>query len=680
MAIYNHRKHLERQRRLNRNQGGGMSSRKRAWIGFAAVVLLFLISLGFAWPQSWQAVGLPGLSQGEFRLGLDLQGGTHLVYEADMSQIPSSDRGEALEGVRDVIERRVNAFGVSEPVVQTIQSGSTHRVVVELAGVLDVTEAINQIGETPILEFKEPGSDDGALSDSERAELDAKQAEERAVVEEALAEARRTGSFPEGANLETLSNVSPMHPLYGPFVSRIVNDNIRPGRFFTEKNGEGGVSLVRYNSTQQDEQWLASQIMICFEGKIGCAGEDAVPAIEANIRAEQALDGLTAGNFAERVLEYSTDPAASGNQGDLSWIQPGVFPSALELSIRELSVGGLSTSVVESDFGYHIFYKRDQKPVTTYQLSRVRYPLTLASDLAPSTAGWVNTSLSGKQLKRAGVEFDQTGAGQPYVSITFDGEGDKLFGELTARLVRQPIGIFLDGELISAPIVQQAIYGGQAQITGNFTVDEAKMLAQRLNAGALPVPIELLSQQTVGPTLGANSLSRSLTAGLIGFLLVAIFMMLYYRLPGVLSVIALALYAVLNLAIYKLFGVTMTLAGIAGFILSVGMAVDANVLIFERLKEELRAGRDLPRAIEQGFRRAWTSIRDANVTTLIATAILFFFGASFIKGFAVTLTIGVLLSMFSAIIVTRTFLRLVSLWGMFKSSWLYGVRKNSQEI
>ena len=197
----------------------------------------------------------------------------------------------------------------------------------------------------------------------------------------------------------------------------------------------------------------------------------------------------------------------------------------------------------------------------------------------------MNTSLSGKQLKRAGVEFDQTGAGQPYVSITFDSEGDKLFGDLTARLIRQPIGIFLDGELISAPIVQQAIYGGQAQITGNFTVDEAKVLAQRLNAGALPVPIELLSQQTVGPTLGANSLSRSMNAGLIGFLLVALFMMLYYRLPGILSVATLALYGVLNLAAYKLFGVTMTLAGIAGFILSVGMAVDANVLIFERLKE-----------------------------------------------------------------------------------------------
>lgn len=659
---------------MNRSGGGGMSPRKRAWIGFTAVVLLFFISLGFALPQAWQKVGLPGLSRDGFRLGLDLQGGTHLVYETDMSQIPPGERGEALQGVRDVIERRVNAFGVSEPVVQTIQSGTTHRVVVELAGVLDVNEAINQIGETPILEFKEPGSDSGALSDEQKAELDAKQAQERAVVEAAFVEARRTGSFPEGFEVEALSNVAPTHPLYGPFVSRIVNDRVGQGRFFTEENGEGGVSLIRYDSRKSDTQWLASHILICFEGKTGCAGEDAIPAIEANIRSEQALDGLTAENFIERAKQFSTDGAVEENGGDLSWVQPGVLPSALELALRALPVGGVSSSVVESDYGYHILHKRDEQPITTYELSRVRYPLTLASDIA-ADAAWVNTPLSGKQLKRAGVEFDQTGAGQPYVSITFDAEGDKLFGDLTSRLVRQPIGIFLDGELISAPIVQQAIYGGQAQITGNFTVDEAKTLAQRLNAGALPVPIELLSQQTVGPTLGANSLSRSLTAGLIGFLLVAIFMLIYYRLPGVLAVVALALYGVLNLAAYKLFGITMTLAGIAGFILSVGMAVDANVLIFERLKEELRAGRDLPRAIEQGFARAWTSIRDGNVTTLIAAAILFFFSTSFIKGFAVTLTIGVLLSMFSAIIVTRTFLRLVSLWSVFKSTRLYGVRK-----
>ena len=679
MANYNHRKYLERQKQKNQTRSGGtMSSRKKAWLGFSLIVLLFLIALGFALPQTWKAIGLPGLSQDGFRLGLDLQGGTHLVYEADMSQIPAVERGEALSGVRDVIERRVNAFGVSEPVVQTIQSGATHRIVVELAGVLDVSEAINQIGETPILEFKEPGSDSGALSEEQRTELDTKQSADRAVASDALIEAKRTGAFPEGVNAEALPVASPTHPLYGSLVSKIVNDRIRQGGFFTEENGEG-INLVRYDSQKTDEQWLVSQIWICFQGKPGC-GVDALPQIEATLRAEQALDGLTAENFAERVTEYSTDLGSAGNGGDLSWIQPGVFPPALELAIRELSVGGVSTTVAESDFGYHIFLKREQQPIKTYQLTRALYPLTSASDIAPSTAGWVNTALSGKQLKHAAVEFAQQGASEPYISITFDSEGDKLFGELTARLLKRPIGIFLDGELISAPIVQQAIYGGQAQITGNFTVDEAKVLAQRLNAGALPVPIDLLSQQTVGPTLGQNSLTRSLNAGAVGFLLVGLFMLLYYRLPGLLSILALALYGVLNLATYKIFGVTMTLAGIAGFILSVGMAVDANVLIFERLKEELRSGRDLPRAIEQGFNRAWTSIRDGNITTLIATAILFFFGASFIKGFAVTLTIGVLLSMFSAIVVTRTFLRVVSLSKRFNSSWLYGVSHARKDV
>ena len=229
-----------------------------------------------------------------------------------------------------------------------------------------------------------------------------------------------------------------------------------------------------------------------------------------------------------------------------------------------------------------------------------------------------------------------------------------------------------DGELISAPIVQQAIYGGQAQITGNFTVDEAKVLAQRLNAGALPVPIELLSQQTVGPTLGANSLSRSMNAGLIGFLLVALFMMLYYRLPGILSVATLALYGVLNLAAYKLFGVTMTLAGIAGFILTLGMAVDANVLIFARMKEELASGKTVANSVGEGFSRAWLSIRDSHVTMLLSALVLYLFTTSIVKGFALTLGIGAILSLFTATVITRMLLgAFIGKWSE-KNKWLFG--------
>jgi len=215
----------------------------------------------------------------------------------------------------------------------------------------------------------------------------------------------------------------------------------------------------------------------------------------------------------------------------------------------------------------------------------------------------------------------------------------------------------LDGEAITTPVVNEAIYGGEATITGNFTIAEAKLLAQRLNAGALPVPVSVISQQTIGPALGASSLDLSVQAGLIGFLLVAIFMVLFYRLPGAIAIVSLAVYGLLNLALFKGLGVTITLSGIAGFIFSLGIAVDANVLIFERLKEELRAGRDLPSAVEEAFRRAWPSIRDGNATTLIATAILYTMTAGSVRGFALTLALGVFVSIFCAFVVCRFMLR-----------------------
>ena len=206
-------------------------------------------------------------------------------------------------------------------------------------------------------------------------------------------------------------------------------------------------------------------------------------------------------------------------------------------------------------------------------------------------------------------------------------------------------------------MVKEAIPDGEARITGTFTVDEAKILVRNLNAGALPVPIELISQKTVGPVLGKISLEKSLKAGMIGFLMVILFMMGFYKGPGILASLALMIYAGIVLSLFKLIPVTLTLAGIGGVILSVGMAVDANVLIFERMKEERKAGRSFQRMIEIGFSRAWPSIRDSNLTTLIVALIMFFFGTSFIKGFALCLSLGVLVSMFSAIFITRTFLR-----------------------
>jgi preprotein translocase subunit SecD len=218
------------------------------------------------------------------------------------------------------------------------------------------------------------------------------------------------------------------------------------------------------------------------------------------------------------------------------------------------------------------------------------------------------------------------------------------------------LAIFLDGAAISIPVIREEISGGNAQITGQFTPQEAKLLVQRLNSGALPVPIELISQQSIGPSLGEKAVSKGINAGIFGVILVALFLIFWYRIPGLISVIALGIYIVLVLAIFKLMPVTLTAPGIAGLILSVGMAVDANILIFERMREEQRLGKNLSAAIAEGFSRAWFSIRDSNVSSLISAAILYWMGTSMVKGFALTLGIGILVSMFSAIIVSRIFL------------------------
>lgn len=397
---------------------------------FRAVTFLRLHRIGF-------------IPRTDFRLGLDLEGGTHVVYQADFSKVDVENKAEAMEGLRDVIERRINIFGVSEPIVQVDQSGGEWRLVVELAGVHDTAQAIQMIGEAPLLEFKE------------------------------------------------------------------------------------------------------------------------------------------------------IDPAAAGK--DLS-------------------------------------------------------ELTLANFLATDLSG-------GKHLKHSDVQFDQT-TGEPTVGLEFDSEGAEIFHELTKKNVGKPLAIFIDGFPISIPRVNEPIAGGKAVITGNFTLDEAKELARNLNAGAVSVPIILLSQQTVGASLGKVSLEKSITAALIGAILVAIFMVVVYRFAGGLAVVTLMLYVVLLLTFFKLFSVTLTLAGIAGFVLSMGMAVDANVLIFERMREERKEGKSFALSIEEGFSRAWSSIRDGNISTLITTGILFWFGTGFVQGFALVLSIGVLTSMFSALFVTKNFLKL----------------------
>ncbi|MFA5355347.1 MAG: protein translocase subunit SecD, partial [Candidatus Paceibacterota bacterium] len=248
--------------------------------------------------------------------------------------------------------------------------------------------------------------------------------------------------------------------------------------------------------------------------------------------------------------------------------------------------------------------------------------------------------------------------GEALILLQFDGEGADLFEEITGNNVGKLLPIYIDGYPVSTPVVNSKISGGTAQIEGSFTIQEAKDLANNLNAGALPVPITLISQQSIGPSLGKISLEQSLMAGIFGLLAVTVFMVIFYRLPGLLASLALVIYAILNLALFKLIPVTLTLAGIGGFLLSIGMAVDGNILIFSRMREEMKQGKTFANALEEGFKRAWPAIWDGNFTLLIVALILFGLGTSFVKGFAFTLIIGTLLSMFSAIVVTKNFLRL----------------------
>ncbi len=290
--------------------------------------------------------------------------------------------------------------------------------------------------------------------------------------------------------------------------------------------------------------------------------------------------------------------------------------------------------------------------------------------------GWVPTGLTGKDLTRANLSTNSQN-GQWVVDLEFNGEGTKKFAELTKKLVGQQMAIFFNGELQSAPVIREAITGGRAQISGGdsgFAYEEAKTMVDLLNAGALPVPAKIIEENTVGPTLGADSIQKSQVAGAIGLGFVILFMIAYYRAPGCIAAIALVIYGLILFALFKAIPVTLTLAGIAGFILSLGMAVDANILIFERTKEELKAGRTLFTAINSGFDRAFTSIFDSNMTTIITCIILYCCGTSVVKGFALTLAIGTIVSMFSAITITKNFMHLIFGTGQLKHPEWFGLK------
>ncbi|MFH1839066.1 MAG: protein translocase subunit SecD [Patescibacteria group bacterium] len=614
-----------------------------------------------------------------FVLGLDLQGGTRLEYQADLSNIDEGDRSNAMDGVRDVIERRVNTIGVSEPLVQTARTGDEWRVTVELAGIRDINEAINLIGETPILEFKEENPDaTPELTEEERAKMDEENAEVLKNAEAALDRALANPAEFEQIVNETnefeavketngdIGFIKDKPEYFGLFekVKREAAGTVHPELVYVEP-----FYIVSKIEEAKDAgvEMKANHILVSYSGAAQSGSTSTKE--EALLEIEELRKQATPQNFIELAKKHSDEEGAIVTGGDLGWFGKGVMVEKFEEAAFALAKGEISQPI-ETQYGWHIIYKEDELPLNDVRVRATFFRSTLESDIKQADA-WKNTALTGKYLKRSNLDFDPN-TGQSQVNLQFDGEGADLFAEITGRNVGKPVAIFLDGLPISIPTVNQKIIGGQAVISGQFSIEEAKLLAQRLNAGALPVPIELIFQQSVGPTLGKASVDASLVAALYGLLLVALLMLILYRLPGLVAILALGLYIAVSMAIYKLIPVTLTLSGIAGFILSIGIAVDANVLVFERLKEELAAGKTLRGGLEEAFKRAWTSIRDGNVTTLIVCAVLYGFTSSVIKGFALTLGVGVLLSMFSAVVATRTILRFISGFEWIQNSrWLF---------
>ncbi|MBU2415854.1 protein translocase subunit SecD, partial [Patescibacteria group bacterium] len=405
---------------------------------------------------------------------------------------------------------------------------------------------------------------------------------------------------------------------------------------------------------KEEKQIKASHLLLCYKESEGCQSD--LSKEDAYEKIKEIKKQANTNNFSDLVKKHSTEPGADQSGGELGWFGRGNMVKPFEDAVFEQKIGTISY-VVATKFGYHLIYKQDEKNIDEYKISHILIRTINKQDILGATQDWQNTELSGKDLKRATVQFNPND-NSPEVGLEFNKQGSNLFEEITNNNINKQVAIFLDGYLISAPTVNEKITGGKAVISGKFNLKEAKLLVQRLNAGALPVPISLVSQKTVGPSLGSKSVSNSLRAGIIGLILIALFMILFYRINGLLAVISLCIYGTLVLAVFKLWPVTLTLSGIAGFILSIGMAVDANVLIFERIKEELKAGRSRINAVEEGFHRAWPSIRDGNISTLITCFILIQFSTSIVKGFAITLTIGIIISLFSAIIVTKNLLML----------------------
>jgi protein-export membrane protein SecD len=662
-----------------------VTNKGRVWRSFTAILIILiaasLVVFGNYYNQAIDAykIPLPKVKEVPFRLGLDLLGGSQLTYDADVSAVASGEQAAAVEGARDVIEKRINIFGVSEPHVEVNRTAEgKYRIIVELAGIKDIGEAIKKIGETPLLEFKEENTERRALTSEEENSIKTFNEAAKKKAEEALSKLRNNSDFDalakeysdDTSTKDQGGNVGWISKRDNEELAKLAS-TIPVGQVAsTYTQTQSGFEILKVNE-QRIKEVKASHLLLCYKESEGCQSD--MSKEDAYTKIKEIKAKATPENFADLVKENSTDASNKDRGGDLGWFGRDVMAKPFEEVAFGQKLNTISF-VVETKFGYHLIYKTDENP--EYNLSHILIATRSADDILGPEADWKNTELTGKNLKRASVQFNPQD-NSPQVSLEFDDLGAKMFEDITERNVGKPVAIFLDNYPISTPNVNEKITGGQAVISGNFTVTEARDLSKRLNAGALPVPINLVNQQTVGASLGQQSVRDSLYAGMIGLILVVIFMLIYYRFLGLISVLALAAYGILTLAIFKIWPVTLTLSGIAGFILSIGMAVDANILIFERLKEELRAGKSLSSAISEGFSRAWPSIRDSNFTTILTTVVLIQFSTSVVKGFAITLMLGVLLSMFSAITITRTLLRLFSEQWFEKHRWLIGYKKKS---
>ena len=595
----------------------------RTLIFIAILVIVAVAILGF------KEISLGGFERGGdtllgLSLGLDLQGGSHLVYRAVDTETrePITPAEDEMEALKRSIERRVNSSGLGEPIIQLL---GDDRLLVQLPGVRDTDRAKGLIGETAQLVFK-----------------------------------RRSSNVPR--DLDEITPQDIVNVRFGPLSDVDPTLLAAPTATFTDSDvstsseaqvGENGTSTVAGSGVSGDlsDEGNTPTLYVEFT-------EAATPIFLGVVaRLQQTLLGLSTQNVSAQIpsrLELNIQ----GNQ-------------PLRFEVTALSIQQVATT---SEFAFRLPASETSGDFDDLGEARALLgPNATIKFVEIQGIADEDIGLTGDDLTRAYAN-QQSAGGLPVVNIVFNERGTRIFGQLTRDILaheietgeRDAIAIFLDDEELIAPVVNSEITSGTAVIQGaDFTLERVRNLALLLEAGALPLTIELIQERSVDASLGSDSLSKSVVAGMVGLGLVLVFMSLYYRIPGVVAAVALVIYLAMLLAVFKILPVTLTLSGVAAVILSVGMAVDANILIFERMKEELRAGRTLLSSINNGFNRAWPAIRDGNVSTLITCGILFWFsdqlGATVVQGFAATLAIGVTLSMFSAITISRTFLRVVAM-------------------